>query len=380
MFYSRSLLEQRIKEEIFRTYRIGSPFSLVLFNPAKLMSASFKNKKKAIKKIIEFLDQETRETDIKGWWDKNKIAVLLLDTRPEDAALLVDKLLSRMQTYDRNLVKSVEEASFEILAFPNTRCLQPSVNDETEEKDSKISNQKSNQNFRKMDFSTIPPNDNSLIQCGFKKHQELIKRCLDIIVSAAGLIILSPLFLLCAILIKLDSSGPVFYRQARVSKGGKCFTFLKFRSMQHNADEEIHKNHVKNLMDLIAGLSSDGPSGERSYKLTEDARVTRMGKFLRRTSIDELPQLINVLRGDMSLVGPRPHPIYEVEQYTYWHSHRLDVKPGITGLGQIYGRFNTEYADVYRLDLQYLKRPSLILDLHILLKTIPLVLSGRGAF
>jgi lipopolysaccharide/colanic/teichoic acid biosynthesis glycosyltransferase len=132
-------------------------------------------------------------------------------------------------------------------------------------------------------------------------------------------------------------------------------------------------------MNGMAGLSNDGRSDESSYKLPKDDRVTRVGKFLRKTSIDELPQLINVLKGDMSLVGPRPHPVYEVEEYNLWHSHRLDVKSGITGLGQVYGRFNTGYEDVYRLDLRYLKRCSLILDLKILFKTIPVVLSRRGA-
>ncbi|MFX0202197.1 MAG: sugar transferase, partial [Candidatus Hodarchaeota archaeon] len=145
------------------------------------------------------------------------------------------------------------------------------------------------------------------------------------------------------------------------------------------ADEAIHVNHVKNLMNGMAGLSSDGQFGESSYKLIGDERVTRFGRFLRKTSIDELPQLMNVLKGDMSLVGPRPHPVYEVEQYNLWHTHRLDITSGITGLGQVYGRLNTEYEDVYRFDLRYVKRPSLFLDLKILFKTIPAVLSRRGA-
>jgi lipopolysaccharide/colanic/teichoic acid biosynthesis glycosyltransferase len=149
--------------------------------------------------------------------------------------------------------------------------------------------------------------------------------------------------------------------------------------MQHNADEGIHRSHVRNLMNGKAGLSSAGPSGESSYKLIEDERTTRFGRVLRKTSIDELPQLINVLKGEMTLVGPRPHPVYEVENYNLWYSHRLDVKPGITGLGQVYGRFDTEYEDVYRLDLRYLKRKSLILDLRILLRTMLVILSRRGA-
>ena len=149
--------------------------------------------------------------------------------------------------------------------------------------------------------------------------------------------------------------------------------------MVHNANPEIHKEHVRNLMNHNAGLTCNGHNGEKTYKLTQDDRVTRFGKFLRNTSLDELPQLINVLKGDMSLVGPRPHPVYEAELYHMWQRQRLDVKPGITCLGQIYGRHDTEYEDVYRLDLQYLKKASLPLDLKILLKTIPTVFSRNGA-
>jgi lipopolysaccharide/colanic/teichoic acid biosynthesis glycosyltransferase len=149
--------------------------------------------------------------------------------------------------------------------------------------------------------------------------------------------------------------------------------------MHQNADVEVHKNHIRNLINNKAGLVTNGGNSEESYKLLGDSRITRFGRFLRRTSIDELPQLFNVVKGDMSLVGPRPHPVYEVSLYHFWYTHRLDVKPGITCLGQIYGRSNTEYEDVYRLDLQYLKRASILLDLTILLKTIPIVLSCEGA-
>jgi lipopolysaccharide/colanic/teichoic acid biosynthesis glycosyltransferase len=150
--------------------------------------------------------------------------------------------------------------------------------------------------------------------------------------------------------------------------------------MHENSDEKIHQEHVKHLMNGEAGLSSTGHPGEKSYKLIEDDRVSKLGKFLRKISIDELPQLINVLKGEMTLVGPRPHPIYEVELYDLWQSYRLNLKPGITGLGQAYGRFNTDYEDVYRLDLQYFKNASFILDLKILFKTFSIVFSGRGAY
>jgi lipopolysaccharide/colanic/teichoic acid biosynthesis glycosyltransferase len=180
-------------------------------------------------------------------------------------------------------------------------------------------------------------------------------------------------------LIKIDSPGPVFYRQKRMGKGGKTFSLLKFRSMHDAADEKVHMEHVKNLRIGKACLCKDGYSGESSYKLFNDRRISRLGKILRKTSIDELPQLINVLKGEMSLVGPRPHPIYEVGLYNLWERYRLYRKPGITGLGQVYGRYNKSYEDVYRLDLQYCKDASLLLDLKILIKTIGVVLSIRGA-
>ena len=377
MFYSKPFLEQRIKEERFRAYRTGSPFSIVLFSPYRFVSADHKNRKRSIDSIVNFLDQETRETDIKGWWDKKTIAIILLDTLPEDALLLIDKLVHSLQGNGYGDAQSIRKAPFRVIAFPNHR--ESDDEDNQDDKREKYSKNHSNQK----DSNTNPlikisgcdsPTGNSL-----KKHQEMIKRSFDILVSLTGLIILSPLLLLCALLIKLDSRGPVFFKQTRVGRDGKFFTFLKFRSMYHNADQEVHKNHVKNLMNHTTGLSPNGHPDEKTYKLAEDNRVTWVGKFLRRASIDELPQLINVLKGDMTLVGPRPHPIYEVEQYDLWHKHRLDTKPGITGLGQIRGRFNTTYEDVYRLDIQYLKRWSLFLDLKILFRTIPIVLSRRGA-
>ncbi|MFX0200731.1 MAG: sugar transferase [Candidatus Hodarchaeota archaeon] len=377
MFYSKPFLEQRIKEERFRVYRTGSPFSIVLFSPYRFVSAEYRNRKRAIDSIISFLDQETRETDIKGWWDKKTIAIILLDTLPEDALLLIDKLVHRIKANGYGNVEPIREAPFKVIAFPNRHVSGGEDNQDNERQED--SKNHSNHNDRNTNPLTKisdcdPPAGN-----GLKKHQEFIKRSFDILVSLTGLIILSPLLLLCTLLIKLDSRGPVFFKQTRVGRDGKFFTFLKFRSMYHNVDQEVHKNHVKNLMNHKAGLSPNGGPDEKTYKLAEDKRVTRIGKFLRRASIDELPQLINVLKGDMTLVGPRPHPVYEAEQYDLWHKHRLDTKPGITGLGQIRGRFNTKYEDVYRLDIQYLKRWSLFLDLKILFKTIPIVLSRRGA-
>ena len=172
-----------------------------------------------------------------------------------------------------------------------------------------------------------------------KKASQVMKRCLDIAGSLSAIIVGAPIFLVIAVLIKLTSKGPVLFRQERVGQYGRKFTFLKFRSMYVNNDHAIHREYVKSL---IAGSadSTDGPGGERKvYKLTNDPRITWIGGFLRKTSLDEMPQFLNVLLGDMSLVGPRPPIPYEVESYDIWHRRRLlGVKPGITGLWQVDGQ------------------------------------------
>ncbi len=202
-----------------------------------------------------------------------------------------------------------------------------------------------------------------------------LKRAMDVVLSAAALLILSPVLLVLAILIKLHSPGPVIFRQARVGKDGRPFTFLKFRSMRHNADVSIHRDHVAAL---IAGHDR-APASGKSAKLERDPRITGLGRVLRKTSVDELPQLINVLRGDMSLVGPRPPIPYEVELYQEWHKQRLKVLPGITGWWQVKGRNLVSFDDAVAMDLHYIEHRSLGLDLKILLMTPFAVFKGKGA-
>ena len=210
-----------------------------------------------------------------------------------------------------------------------------------------------------------------------KKVQVQIKRCIDLIGSALLLVALAPLMTIISLAVKYGSQGPVLFRQTRVGQRGKQFTFLKFRSMAEASNPSLHENYVK---DFIRGTAAKNTNekGEKVFKLTHDPRVTPLGKFLRRTSLDELPQLWNVLRGEMSLVGPRPPIPYEVECYDLWHQRRvLELKPGITGLWQIKGRSRTGFDDMVRLDLQYARTWSLWLDLVILLQT-PLAVFGAG--
>ena len=207
----------------------------------------------------------------------------------------------------------------------------------------------------------------------------VIKRASDIIIASTALAIFSPLWLIVAVLIKLDSKGPVFYKQERVGMDGRLFLFYKFRTMRLGADDAAHREYQRQY---IAGHPEANLGGtERpTYKLHRDARVTRVGRLLRRLSLDELPQLLNVLRGDMSVVGPRPPIPYEVEVYDLWHRKRLDMKPGLTGLWQVSGRNRLPFEEMVRLDLFYIENWSLLLDLKIILRTLPVMLRGDDAY
>jgi exopolysaccharide biosynthesis polyprenyl glycosylphosphotransferase len=205
----------------------------------------------------------------------------------------------------------------------------------------------------------------------------LLKRAFDVAAAALALILLSPLWVLMAVLIKLDSKGPVLYRQERVGMDGRIFLFLKFRTMRTGADDRIHREFQRQYIEGRPETNL-GDSLRPVYKLHDDPRVTRTGRWLRRTSLDELPQLLNVLRGDMSLVGPRPPIPYEVEAYALWHRKRLDMKPGMTGLWQVSGRNRLSFDEMVRLDLFYIENWSLWLDLKIMLRTLPVLLRGEA--
>jgi exopolysaccharide biosynthesis polyprenyl glycosylphosphotransferase len=203
----------------------------------------------------------------------------------------------------------------------------------------------------------------------------ILKRSFDLIFSALAILLLSPLWLLIALLIKLDSRGPVFYAQERVGMDGRLFLLYKFRTMKAGADAELHREYQRAF---IAGRAEANVGNDQkpTYKLLSDPRITRVGRLLRRTSLDEVPQLLNVLAGDMSVVGPRPPIPYEVEAYELWHRKRLDMKPGLTGLWQVSGRNRLPFEEMVRLDLFYIENWSLLLDLKIILRTGFVMLSG----
>jgi len=195
-----------------------------------------------------------------------------------------------------------------------------------------------------------------------------IKRAIDMAVAGLGLLVLSPLLLVISVLVRLESSGAAVFRQTRVGRGGRQFTVLKFRTMREGAEQEVE------------ALSALNEAGGPLFKIRNDPRLTKVGQILRRTSLDELPQLYNVLRGEMSIIGPRPGLPSEVEQYQEWHRKRLETWPGMTGLWQVSGRSDLSFDEMVLLDIYYIENWSLLLDLQIALRTVPAILFGTGAY
>lgn len=204
----------------------------------------------------------------------------------------------------------------------------------------------------------------------------VVKRVSDIVIASLAFFLLAPVCAIIALLIKLDSRGPVLYRQERVGMDGRLFLCFKFRTMRAGASDdehrEIQRKHIRGALETVANNAERPVYG----KVPDDARITRVGRRLRRLSLDEVPQLLNVLAGDMSVVGPRPPIPYEVEAYELWHRKRLDMKPGLTGLWQVSGRNRLSFEEMVRLDLFYIENWSLLLDLRIILRTLPVLLRG----
>ncbi len=220
-----------------------------------------------------------------------------------------------------------------------------------------------------------------LIGSGLQSNQRVrfypaFKRTVERFLALLLLILTAPFIALIALLVRLDSPGAALFRQTRIGKDGKPFTFYKFRSMYEDIDQSEHEAFLKAF---VNGDMQGQSKGGEVYKPIKDDQITPVGRILRKTSLDELPQLINVIRGEMSFVGPRPNVPAEVEAYKDWHRRRLDVLPGITGLAQINGRSSIDFDQIARYDLEYVEKESLLMDLRILFGTIPSVIWGKGA-
>lgn len=307
--------------------------------------------------IIGGLTSTKRDTDIIGWFEQGQAIGVILPDIESPAPALADALDARIR---RQLARRLDAATLDNLItrfhfYPELEGVE----------------QQAERAVDPRPVSVRPPSRWAFLQ-------DAIKRTVDIACSATLLILLAPLLLAVAFLVKLKSPGPVFFRQVRVGRMMKPFTMLKFRTMRVNSDHAIHHEFVSNFIKSKANGTEAG--ADTVFKLTADPRVTPIGSILRKTSIDELPQLLNVLRGDMSLVGPRPPLQYEVDQYERWHCRRvLEAKPGLTGLWQVSGRSRTTFDEMVRLDLRYARSRSLWTDVKILLATPAAVIAGKGA-
>lgn len=203
------------------------------------------------------------------------------------------------------------------------------------------------------------------------------KRLMDVALSSVALVVLSPMFIIIAILIRLDSPGPALFKQGRIGRNGRTFGMLKFRTMRVDADDRAHREAIARV---VRGGRVTLASGEQVFKPPDDERITRVGKFLRAGSLDELPQLINILKGQMSLVGPRPALDYELPYYKAWHHQRFAVRPGLTGLWQVRRKEAEDFDDMMRMDVEYVRSFSLWLDVKLILLTIPAIARDREVF
>lgn len=337
-----------------RTERSREPFLLMLLEDGNHQGGAMTSR--TLDGITRAMLACTRETDVVGWYrDLSTVGVMFTGLVISEKSAVLSTILSRVSVALREEMSTEQfnQISISVHFFPD-------------DWDGENSGR---------------PSDPVLYPDLISPKEEVrsllrIKRAMDVAGSVLMLGACLPLFLIIAVAIKLTSKGPVLFRQARIGQYGRHFTFLKFRSMRAGNDSSVHKEYVTKLIAGQAERIQSG-SGEGVYKLANDKRITGIGGFLRKTSLDELPQFLNVLRGDMSLVGPRPPLPYELAAYQTWHRRRvLQVKPGITGLWQVTGRSRVRFDDMVRLDLRYAMSWSPMLDLKILLRTPGAVIKG----
>jgi lipopolysaccharide/colanic/teichoic acid biosynthesis glycosyltransferase len=339
-----------------RTERSGRAFILMILDAGRLIDSS---KSKTLAKLLNVL-QLVRDTDVKGWYKEGaSIGVIFTELGG-----VVEK------SAVRTLAGRVTDALYASLSIEEMNELQISFHVFPEDWDDngRLSNPKTSS--LRLTLSQ---------EVERKKASLQIKRLVDIAGSVAALVFFLPLMFVISIAVKATSRGPILFRQVRVGQHGRKFTFLKFRSMYVNNDASIHETYVKSFIAGSAEGQANGQNG-KVFKLTADPRVTPLGRLLRKTSLDELPQFLNVLTGEMSLVGPRPPVVYEAERYSLWHRRRLQaVKPGITGLWQVHGRSRVTFDEMVRLDIRYARTWSLWQDVKILAQTPHAVVTGGGA-
>jgi lipopolysaccharide/colanic/teichoic acid biosynthesis glycosyltransferase len=337
---------EAVRRETRRSERSRAPLSIVQY----AVEEAYADEPLHFERLFEILQYSKRETDVLGHVGIDTLAILCPDTDDVGANGLVAKLAPLLaELHVASVTATYPEHLFESLAqdTPTSAAFQ----------------------------SFVVPAATANSGGSYR-----LKTAFDIVTALVALLLFGPLMLLVALAIKLTSEGPVLFKQPRLGKGGVPFTFYKFRSMVVNVDDRIHREFVANLIRAGHDGTAGADGGTASYKMKADPRITRIGKIIRMTSIDELPQLFNVLKGDMSMVGPRPPIPYEANHYEPWHLRRiLAAKPGITGLWQVEGRSRVSFSEMVRMDLRYIRHCSFLLDLKLLVRTVAVVVRCDGA-
>lgn len=344
LFKRLLLLERR------RAERTGSRFAVMLVDMQDLSAAL---DAESMDRIGNAIGAKMRETDIIGWYQNSSVLGVILTTLNGATRRTLENVVvarTRSVLALQPVANQIQQVWISCHIFPD---------DET---------------------TGLQPPEGMFDSAGTEgrigtTNTINAKRAVDIAGSLAAIVTLSPALLLISALIKLTSKGPVLFRQRRIGEAGREFTFFKFRSMFADSDPSIHQEYVRKL------ITQQLTDSNGTYKIQNDPRITAVGKFLRKTSLDELPQFFNVLLGEMSLVGPRPPIPYEMDKYSLWHRRRVyEAKPGITGIWQVYGRSRTTFDEMVRMDLRYVREQSLWLDIKLLFKTPLAVARGKGAY
>ncbi len=415
--HSPELFRQRLLIEKRRAERLNSETSLIVFDLDKHLIGGNGHavpRERFLEALVKRICAMVRETDVVSLYQENLILILLPDTDTAAARCVYDRLKAKLKR--RELQPELPETEdfdldnieTEILSYSEKsirqRLPKEAVASRAREgrrrlfENASLSRVSRLDDFKRRPFQGLRLShgalnsaaialpvidvlwwDPQIVTNFLREAENALKRVLDIVGAAVGLVLLSPILLFIALLVKATSRGPILFKQERVGYQGKSFTFLKFRTMYNNCENRIHQEYVKRLIHGKKEEINNGSADVPLYKIKNDPRITPVGRFLRKTSLDELPQLWNVFVGEMSLVGPRPPIPYEVEEYQKWHYRRfMEVKPGVTGLWQVSGRNKTSFDEMVRLDLSYARQWSLALDIKILLKTIKVVLLPDG--
>lgn len=359
--YEEECFKAILSDERKRTERSGIPFLLIVMNIEKILRIV--NSREVLKDLMTVLFSSARETDLHGWYRHNaEIGIIFTDIDENNTGKALESIMAKireslLEAFPSGLLDKIE---LKLHFFPEK--LNPGT--------------KANLIDPSLYPDIADPRSSARLPL-------FLKRSIDLFGAVLALILFSPFFLIIPVLIKLTSKGPVLFRQERIGQFGNKFVFLKFRSMHVNCDDSIHREYTAKLIagEINKEQGKIGGNSHGVFKLLDDPRVTPLGRILRKTSLDEFPQFLNVLKGEMSLVGPRPPIPYEFEKYDIWHRHRiLRVKPGITGLWQVKGRSTTSFDEMVRLDLKYVREWSPWLDIKLLLQTPWAVVKGKGAY